>query len=151
MKNLLGIVAFAITSISCFAQSNEPIEINLPSKTINGTKLKMKAKLFTMLYNQESKSLTLNWKVSYYADSAGHYGQKLNLPGVSTYSVESVARNTVRVIPATGEIIEPDSLVGYPPDLELMGQYDFFYNLAENNEINVHNLIRAYGSAVKEW
>jgi len=150
MKKLIITALIFAAPLIATAQSNEPITIELPSKKINGTKLKMKAELFTMLYNQTAKHLVLNWKVSYYADSFGFYGPKIDLPGIATYSKESIANNLVMVKPATGEIVDPDS-TGVYPAISLIGQYDFFYYLAENENINVHDLIRAYGAAVKNW
>jgi hypothetical protein len=143
MKKLLTVLLLSISTLG-FAQSNEPIKISIPDLVINQTKIKRKAELHTMIYNQASKSLVLNWKVSYYADSSGHFGQPININGISSYSKESIANNTVFVNPSTGAFVAE----GTPGAI---GQYDFFYYLAENQDINVHDLIRAYGAAVTEW
>jgi hypothetical protein len=148
MKKLLTVLLLSISTLG-FAQSNEPIKITIPDLVINQTKIKRKAELFTMIYNQANKSLVLNWKVSFYSDSSGHYGQPININGISSYSKESVANNTVFVNPSTGAFVEKDEEGNYPEGS--MGQYDFFYYLAENQDINVHDLIRAYGAAVTEW
>lgn len=143
MKKFITILLLSISSI-CTAQSNEPIKINISDVVINQTKIKRKAELHTMIYNQANKALVLTWKVSYFADSSGFFGQPININGISSYSKESIANNTVMVNPTTGAIV-PDSTEG------AIGQYDFFYSLAENQNINVHDLIRAYGAAVAEW
>lgn len=143
MKKLLTIIVLFVSTGS-FAQSNEPIRITIPDLVINQTKIKRKAELFTMIYNQANKALVLNWKVTYYADSSGSFGQPININGISSYSKESIANNTVFVNPATGAIVSAET-----PGA--IGQYDFFYYLAENKDINVHDLIRAYGAAVAEW
>lgn len=143
MKKLLTVLLLSISSLAN-AQSNAPIKINITDVVINQTKIKRKAELHTMIYNQANKSLVLNWKVSYYADSSGHFGQPININGISSYSKESIANNTVFVNPSTGAFVAE----GTPGAI---GQYDFFYYLAENQDINVHDLIRAYGAAVTEW
>jgi hypothetical protein len=143
MKKLFTILLLSISTLA-LAQTNEPIKINIADIEINGTVLKRKAELFSMVYNQASQSLTLNWQVSYYSDSSGRYGQAININGISAYRKESVANNSVKVNPSTGAIVS-DGTAG------AIGQYDFFYYLAENKDINVHDLIRAYGAAVAEW
>ena len=120
------------------------ITINIPDVQVGNTILKRKAQLFTMIYNQNNKSLVLNWVVKYYADNEGEYGEELTASGISSYSQESVANNTVFVNPSTGAFVAE----GTPGAI---GQYDFFYYLAENKDINVHDLIRAYGASVEEW
>lgn len=120
------------------------ITINIPDVQVGNTILKRKAQLFTMIYNQNNKSLVLNWVVKYYADNEGEYGEELTASGISSYSKESVANNTVFVNPSTGAFVAE----GTPGAI---GQYDFFYYLAENKDINVHDLIRAYGASVEEW
>jgi hypothetical protein len=124
------------------------ISIDIPDVVINGTKLKRKATLFTMTYNQSAKYLALSWTVSYYADSAGSYGQSLAEIAPS-YSRESIADNNTFVNPATGEILTADSAGHY--SMNYMGQYDWFNMLAENQTIQVHNLIRQYGYMITDW
>lgn len=143
MKKFITILLLFISSIA-IAQTNEPIKINIADIETNGTVLKRKAELFSMVYNQAFKVLILNWDVYYYSDSSGHYGQPIKINGITSYRKESVANNSVKVNPSTGAIV-PDGTAG------AVGQYDFFYYLAENKDINVHDLIRAYGAAVAEW
>lgn len=143
MKKLLSILLLAVSSTT-FAQSNEPIKINISDVVINQTTIKRKAELSAMIYNQANKVLVLNWKVSYYSDSSGHYGTPISINGIGSYNRESIANNSVLVNPSTGAFV-PDGTPG------AIGQYDFFYFLAENKDINVHDLIRAYGAAVTEW
>jgi hypothetical protein len=147
MKKILlfTLIFFAgiLTPESTKAQS-QPISIEIPDVSIHNTNFKRKAELFTMTYNQAHKYLALSWVITYYADSSGHYGQPIDLNGISSYTKESIANNTVKVNPSTGAIVA-DGTPG------AVGQYDFFYSMAEEMEINVHDLIRAYGAAVAEW
>lgn len=143
MKKLITILLLSFSSITN-AQTNEPIKINIPDVEINGTILKRKAELFSMVYNQKFQCLTLNWDVYYYSDSSGYYGQPIKINGITSYRKESIANNTVFVNPTTGAFVTPDT-----PGA--VGQYDFFYYLAENQNINVHDLIRSYGTTVTEW
>ena len=124
---------------------NNPILIEIPNVVIGGTILKRKAQLHTMIYNQSTQSLVLSWIVTYFADNNGAYGEELTNKGISSYSHEQIANDTVMVNPTTGAFYEKDENGNYPSDA--VGQYTFFYNLAENANINVHDLIRAYGAA----
>jgi hypothetical protein len=38
-----------------------------------------------------------------------------------------------------------------PTNIPQIGQFDWFNNLGENVDINVHNLIRQYGNAYSKW
>lgn len=140
------------------------IEIDIPDLVIGAITLKRKAKLFTMIYNQAVKSLTLTWIVSY-PDLQG-------MKGLQTYSKESVADNSTMVDTTTGAILQP-TITNVPvldangnPVLDAngnpettqqttypgtyTGQYDFFNYLAENDPIKVHDMIRQYG-AQADW
>lgn len=141
---ILGIFAVMFTAVPVFAQTFLPIKINIPDVVINQTKIKRKAELFTMTYNHKYKYLALSWEVTYYADSLGQYGQPISINGINSYTKESIADNKTKVNPANGEVLDIET----PGSV---GQYDFFYNLAEHQNINVHGLIRSYGAAVKEW
>ena len=136
--------------MSCIlSNAQEQIEIQIPDIVINSSVLKRKAKLFTMTYNQQAKYVALNWIVSYYSDSSGYYGQPISINGVSNYSKETVANNTVMVNPTTGAFVYKNEEGDYP--IGSIGQYDFFWRISEYNEVNVHNLIRSYGAAVTNW
>jgi len=134
----------------------QAIELNIPDVVIDSTILKRKAKLFTMIYNQNSKSLTLNWTVSFFANDGGNYGEPLSF--IPSYSKESIADNTTAVNPATGQIISmvdildaDGNVTGQDYAIDWMGQYDFFNMLAENQPIQVHDMIRQYGIGVSNW
>lgn len=127
---------------------NNPILIEIPDVVIDGTILKRKAELNTMTYNQSTQSLVLSWIVSYFADNNGAYGDEIAIKGLAKYRHEQIANDTVMVNPTTGAFYEKGEDGTYPSDA--VGQYTFFYNLAENANINVHDLIRAYG-AVATW
>ncbi|MBC7535108.1 MAG: hypothetical protein H7258_05385 [Ferruginibacter sp.] len=121
------------------------IEIDIPNKTIGGTVLKRKAKLFTMIYNQSVKQLVLSWIVMYYAQAANDtYGDLISEKGISSYTKESIADNGTMVSP-TGEILIPDAEGNYDEAQPRLGQYDFFYSAAQTTPIQVHTMIRNYG------
>jgi hypothetical protein len=122
------------------------IELNIPDVVISGTTIKRKAKCFTMTYNLTYKTLALSWEVSHYANDNGAYGLPLSF--IPNYSKENVADNTTLVDPS-GAFVYPDADGNYPSDA--IGQFDWFNNLGENADINVHNLIRQYGNAYTKW
>lgn len=148
MKKLFTFLLLLI-SARPMAQTNAPITVSAPNIVINGTKLKIKPELFAMTYNQAAKYVSLSWKVTYCSDSLGYYGSPIILNGISYYLKETIADNRTKVDPKTGAILKPDAEGKYPEGA--IGQYDFFYYLAENKDINVHDLIRAYGASVEEW
>jgi hypothetical protein len=136
------------------------IELNIPDVVISGTTIKRKAKLFTMVYNLQYKSLTLAWDVSHYANDNGSYGQQLTF--IPNYSKENIADNTTIVNPTTGAFLTDSDLytdgvdedgnpIKVPTNVPQIGQFDWFNNLGENVDINVHNLIRQYGNAYSKW
>jgi hypothetical protein len=145
MKKL--ILLFSILfSLSATAQQY-PIVLDIPDVVIQGTTLKRKASLFTMTYNLGRQYVSLNWEVTYYAaKDDGTYGDAISF--IPKYTKESVADNTTKV-DSTGTIVYPDSSGNYPPGV--IGQFDFFNNIAENVPVLVNTLIRQYGEAVKEW
>jgi hypothetical protein len=122
------------------------IELNIPDVVISGTTIKRKAKCFTMTYNLTYKTLALSWEVSHYANDNGAYGEPLTF--IANYSKENVADNTT-MVDANGAFVYPDADGNYPSDA--IGQFDWFNNLGENVDINVHNLIRQYGNAYSKW
>ena len=133
----------------------EALSINVPDLVIDGTIIKRKAHLFTMIYNQHSKQVVLNWTVKSYADNGGEYGGYLSF--IPDYSKESIADNNVAVNPATGEILQktepmPDTEpVEYDYPMDWVGQYDFFYTMGKNTDIKVHDVITAYGQQIENW
>lgn len=122
------------------------IELEIPDLTIAGTTIKRKAKCFTMIYNLAYKTLSLSWEVSHYANDNGAYGEPLSF--IPNYSKENVADNTT-MVDASGAFVYPDTDGNYPSDA--IGQFDWFNNIGENAQINVHNLIRQYGNAYAKW
>lgn len=123
-----------------------PIEIQIPNKVIANTILKRKAKLFTMLYNQSSKSLALSWQVDYYAQAANDtYGELVQAKGINSYSKEIIADNSVMVNPADGSFIYPDENGNYDEAVQRIGQYDFFYMAASTTPLQVHDMIIYHG------
>lgn len=130
------------------------IEIEISDRIINNTKLKRKARLHTMIYNQINKSLVLSWEVTYFSDANGEYGDIINVSGILKYSQESIADNRTIVDVSTGIILNPEDEIldedgvktGTWLDIDnTMGQYDWFYMMAETQPLMVHELISAYG------
>lgn len=142
MKNLIVLISILLLSVGAMAQQS--IVINIPDFEINGTILKRKASAEKLSYSLGTKTVSVLWRVDFYADDNGAYGPAINRPGINSYFKETVANNTVKVNPTTGAFV-PAETPG------AIGQYDFFFNLAENVEVKVNNLIRAYGAAVTEW
>jgi len=136
------------------------IELEIPDVIISGTTIKRKAKLFTMTYNLTYKTLALSWEVSHYANDNGAYGLPLSF--IPNYSKENIADNTTIVNPSTGAFLTDADLytdgvdadgnpIKVPTNVPQIGQFDWFNNLGENADINVHNLIRQYGNAYSKW
>lgn len=123
------------------------IEIDIPDILVGNLSIKRKATLSLMIYNQEHKYLTLSWTVSY-PDLQG-------IQGLMNYQKESIADNTTIVDVNTGTILSPiidhngdpildeDGNQTYEGDY--IGQYDWFNMIAENQPVEVHNMIRQYG------
>lgn len=147
MKKLITILSILLLSVGAMAQQS--ITINIPDYEIEGSKFKRKATAERLLYSLQGKSVSVLWRVNYYADSAGTYGQEINRPGIGPYIRETIANNTVMVNPSTGAFVYKDGEGNYP--VGSIGQYDFFFNIAENADVNVNDLIRAYGIAVENW
>ena len=99
-----------------------------------------------MTYNLTYKTLALSWEVSHYANDNGMYGEPLTF--IPNYSKENIADNST-LVDASGSFVYPDADGNYPSDA--IGQFDWFNNLGENAQINVHNLIRQYGNAYSKW
>jgi len=123
------------------------LEIDIPDLVINDTIIKRKIQLFTMIYNQQSKYLVLNWVIKHFADDDGKYGEYL-INIIPDKTRESIADNTTLVNSQTGEFIYMDENNEYPEDVYYMGQYDFFNMIAENMSFNIHDMIRQYGQMI---
>lgn len=143
---------------------NIEIEIEIPDKIIDGTILKRKAKLFSLVYNMKAKQLVLNWEVTFYShNSDGTYGEDIS-DLIPRYTRANIADNTTAVNPSTGEILNwsdlqstfetnPDTgeTVEIPTSTPYMLQYDWFNQVGENQDLNIHNTIRQYGLALQDW
>lgn len=125
------------------------IIIEIPDLTINETIIKRKIQLSTMMYNQVSKYLILNWIIKHYSDDKGDYGQYIN-DVINDKVRETIADNQTIVNTQTGEFIYPNELGEYPEDVYYMGQYDFFNMIAENMPLKVHDMIKQYGQMI-QW
>ena len=144
--------------------TNIEIEIEIPDTIIDGTILKRKAKLHSLVYNMKAKQLVLNWEVTYYSHNQnGSYGENLSVL-IPSYTRENIADNTTPVNPSTGEILNwsdlqstfetnPDTgeIIEIPTSTPYMLQYDWFNQVGENQDLNIHNTIRQYGLALQDW
>lgn len=135
------------------------IEIEIPSIEIGSTVIRRKAKLFSLIYNKGSKTVSVAWIVQHYAaTTADGYGEYLSF--IPDWSVTSVADNTTMCNVANGfpiEMIEigqdedGDPIFGYDPAINYTGQYDFFSHLAETQPVKIHEMIIQFGNNVKSW
>ena len=123
------------------------ITINIADLVVGDTVIKRKATLFTMTYNQFTKTVSLSWTVKSYANDGGDYGDALTM--IPDYSKESIADNNVAVNPATGEILIADENGDY--EMDYLGQYDFFYTMGATVDIKVHDVITQYGNQMTNW
>lgn len=143
MKKLILLFSILFT-LSATAQQY-PIVLEIPDVVIDGTVLKRKASLFTMTYNLAKQYVALSWEVSYWsANLDSTYGEELTF--IPKYSKENVADNTTKV-DSTGTIVPPNPDGTYPPGV--IGQFDFFNNVAENIPVKVNAVIRQYGQGSK--
>lgn len=132
-------------SLSSFAQQY-PIVLEIPDVVIDGTVLKRKASLFTMTYNLAKQYVALSWEVSYWSSNPDStYGEELVF--IPKYTKENVADNTTKV-DSTGTIVPPNPDGTYPEGV--IGQFDFFNNVAENVPVKVNAVIRQYGQG-SQW
>jgi hypothetical protein len=134
------------------------IEIEIPSIEIGTTVIRRKAKLFSLIYNKGSKSVSVAWTVQHYAANANGYGEYLSF--IPDWSVTSLADNTTMCNVANGfpiEMIEigqdedGDPIFNYDPAINYTGQYDFFSHLAETQPVLIHAMIIQFGQQVKSW
>lgn len=144
MKKL--ILLFSILfSLSANAQQY-PIVLEIPDVVIEGTILKRKASLFTMTYNLGKQYVALAWEVEYWsAKENGSYNEPIAF--IPKYTKENVADNTTKV-DSTGTIVLPNPDGTYPDGV--IGQFDFFNNVAENIPVKVNAVIRQYGQG-SQW
>jgi len=160
----LDYIFIKIYYMALIQPTNIEIEIEIPDKTIDGTILKRKAKLFSLVYNMKAKQLVLNWEVIFYSrNSDGSYGRKMS-DLIPSYTRENVADNQTPVNPFTGQILEwadlqstfetdPNTgvIIEIPTSIPYMLQYDWFNQVGENQDLNIHNTIRQYGLALQDW
>ena len=144
--------------------ATNPVDIilDIPDIVIDTTVIKRKAKLFTLIYNMNSKQVSISWTIIHYSkNSDGSYGDSLSLI-IPNYTREQIATNEVPVNPVTGvpinkEDIQPtitiDPITGEeivtPSTIPWVGQYDFFNNIGENVSIKIHDVIRQFGATLQ--
>jgi hypothetical protein len=145
----------------------KPVDIvlEIPDVVIDATTLKRKAKLFALIYNMNTKQVSISWTVCHYAaDDDGSYGADLS-SFIPSYSKEQIATNEVPVNPVTGFPLDPEdikpTIVTDPITGEVLevipsltpwvGQYDFFNNMGENVPVKVNDVIRQFGQGLQDW
>jgi hypothetical protein len=134
------------------------IQISIPDFISGETVIKRTATLFTLVYNQAAGALVLTWIVKHFAknedNTAGEY-----LGGtIPDWSKESLADNTSMCDVTNGHPIEKinvgteeEPVYDYDPNINYTGQYDFFNQAAEAGPLQVHDMIREFGSLVESW
>ena len=124
------------------------IVLEIPDVIIDATTLKRKAKIFALIYNMNTKQVSISWTVSHYAkNDDGSYGDSLSKI-IPDYSKEQIATNNVAVNPITGHPIDPASI---DDTTNYIGQYDFFNNMGENQPVKVHDIIKEFGLGLQNW
>jgi len=123
------------------------IQLEIPDYVVSETILKRRARLITMTYNLKAKYFALGWQVGYYENLAdGSYGAPIEQDGITSYSKETVADNTVMVDVTNGQVVLPDEEGNYPVDYT--GQYDYINNLLETTPVMIHEILRNYGNQI---
>jgi len=140
------------------------IVLEIPDVQIEGTTIKRKANLFALIYNMNTKQVSISWTVTHYAQNGnGTYGANLS-DIIPSYSKEQIATNDVPVNPITGFPIDPESMLPtittnsetgertvIPSNVQWMGQYDFFNKMGESEPILVHDVIKQFGMGLQNW
>jgi len=137
------------------------LEIAIPDFIKGDTVIKRVAELFTMIYNQATKQLSITWVIKHFAKNTdGTKGEYLGAV-IPDWSKTSIADNTTMCDVAnghpiqkidTGEVDEDGNpIFDYNPQITYMGQYDFFWNLAQTQPVEVHNMIINFGGLVESW
>lgn len=137
------------------------LEIEIPDFITAETVIKRSATLFSMIYNQFTKQLSITWTVRHFAkNSDGSKGDYLG-PVIPDWSKTSIADNTTMCDVANGHPIykidtsevdeEGNPILDYDPEITRMGQYDFFWNLAQTQPISVHAMIINFGGLIVSW
>jgi hypothetical protein len=121
----------------------ENLYINISDVQISNIPIKRKAKLGTMIYNMEYKTVSLSWIIEHYSSVDGEYGEHIN-SFIPDKSKVITADDEVMVNSTTGEFVYKDEFGNYP-DVLYCGQYTFFNKLAKHQPLIVADLIRQYG------
>jgi len=135
------------------------IQIAIPDLILGNSKLKRKATLYSFTYDQLNQNLSLAWKIEFFETLAdGSYGVLIEKQGINSYVKNVEANNTIMVEVATGNELYPSEVITtdaqgvetktmvYDESIAYTGQYDWFNALAEGQPIEIHNMIRLYGS-----
>jgi hypothetical protein len=121
------------------------ITINLPDTVIANTVLKRKATCETMIYNLKSRSLATSWRIDYFANNGGNYGDIIDVPGISSFTRELIADNTSIFDTSTGKVVKQSELdadpAKYNASTTLWGEFDFYQYVGANQPSIIHNLI----------
>lgn len=145
-----------------FIQIETPsLEIDIPDFTTGETIIKRSATLFAMIYNQNTKQLSVTWSVKHFSKNAdGTKGDYLGTV-IPDWSKTSIADNTTMCDATNGHPIEKidtgekdaegNPIMDYDANITYMGQYDFFWNLAQSQPVEVHNMLINFGGLVESW
>lgn len=129
------------------------------------TGLKRKASYQTLFDNRLVKELSTSWKIDYYQNIEGQYGNQITIPGVGSYIVNLRADNETLVDASqqgayvakkngnkwiniqTGEEFTQAEIDANP---NLYGEYDFFMLIAETQPSIINDLIRNAGDLASQ-
>ncbi|HVZ96421.1 MAG TPA: hypothetical protein VG847_06075 [Chitinophagaceae bacterium] len=137
------------------------IVINIPDIIIGDTVIKRTATCFNLNYNAANKFVAVQWLVKHYAkNSDGSLGEYLYF--IPDWTKESIADNTTMCDVTNGHPIDKtydtgqkdengNEIMDYDPAITYTGQYDYFFNLAETQQVNVNALIIAFGQLITNW
>ena len=142
-----------------FVQLQTPqVKVNVPAIEIDGTKIFREAYLSGMNYSVDGASLTLLWTVQHF--SLLDNGKGTYLSFVPDYTRKTIADNSTMCDVSNGYPIEKIEvgqdetglpIMDYDQNISYTGQYDFFCAMAENQDVNVHAMIRQFGNMITEW
>lgn len=102
----------------------------------------VKMKFRCLISNHLTKTLSIQWNV-YFVDEEDN---EVNTHIIRSFSMEQIADNATFVNPLTGEFLEQ------PIDFEqvdAMGEYDFYWQLVNNVDTQLPQLILAAGERFK--
>lgn len=137
------------------------ISIDIPDIQIGDTIVKRTASCFNLNYNADQKFVAVQWLVKHYAkNSDGTKGDYLSF--IPDWTKQSIADNSTMCDVTNGHPIDKtyntgqkdddgNDIMDYDPNINYTGQYDFFFNMAETQSVQVNALILQFGQLITNW